>query len=98
MIKTKAANVSRLEVEKVMATLPGVELPIVVGLPDPELGQMVAAAVVPAAGADLTEESLRAALRDSLSSYKIPRKIIFITRDEVRQTATGKLKLVLQSG
>jgi acyl-CoA synthetase (AMP-forming)/AMP-acid ligase II len=93
MIKTKAANVSRLEVEKAMAVLPGVELPVVVGLPDPELGQMVAAAVVPAADAALTEEALKTALRETLSSYKVPRRIIFITRDEVPQTATGKLKL-----
>src|SRR3546814_2083047 len=36
MIKTKAANVSRLEVEAALRGLPGVELPVVAGLPDPE--------------------------------------------------------------
>ena len=51
MIKTRAANVSRLEVEAALRGLPGVELPVVVGLPDPELGQRVVAAVVPAKGA-----------------------------------------------
>ena len=50
MIKTSSANVSRLEVEAALAKLPEVELPLVAGLPDPEVGEIVAAAVVPAAG------------------------------------------------
>jgi acyl-CoA synthetase (AMP-forming)/AMP-acid ligase II len=93
MIKTKAANVSRLEVEAALRALPGVELPVVVGLSDPDLGQMVTAAVVPAAGAALTEEGLRAALRDTLSSYKVPRRIVFVEEADIPRTATGKLKL-----
>jgi acyl-CoA synthetase (AMP-forming)/AMP-acid ligase II len=93
MIKTKAANVSRLEVEAAMRALPGVELPIVVGLTDPDLGQMVAAAVVPRPGVALDESQMRAALRETLSSYKVPRRIVFITEADVPRTATGKLKL-----
>jgi acyl-CoA synthetase (AMP-forming)/AMP-acid ligase II len=93
MIKTRAANVSRLEVEAAMRALPGVELPVVAGLPDAEFGQIVVAAVVPAPGARLDEEELRAALRETLSSFKIPRRIIIITHDDVPRTATGKIKL-----
>jgi acyl-CoA synthetase (AMP-forming)/AMP-acid ligase II len=98
MIKTRAANVSRLEVEAAMRGLPGVELPIVVGLPDPELGQRVVAAVVPAKGARPTDESLRTALRAVLSSYKIPREIVFVTHDDVPRTTTGKIKLFELAG
>jgi acyl-CoA synthetase (AMP-forming)/AMP-acid ligase II len=98
MIKTRAANVSRLEVEAAMRGVPGIELPIVVGLPDPELGQRVAAAVVPAKGASLTDESIRTALRAVLSSYKIPRQIVFITHDDVPRTTTGKIKLFELAG
>jgi len=98
MIKTRAANVSRLEVEAAMRGLPGVELPIVVGLPDPELGQRVVAAVVPAKGAAPTDDSIRAALRAVLSSYKIPREIVFITHDDVPRTTTGKIKLFELAG
>lgn len=93
MIKTKAANVSRLEVEAALRPLPGVELPIVVGLPDPELGQRVVAAVVPATGATLNEDALKAALREVLSSFKVPREIVFIGHEDVPRTATGKLRL-----
>ena len=98
MIKTRAANVSRLEVEAALRRLPGVDLPIVVGLPDPELGQRVAAAVVPAKGAAPTAESLKVALRAVLSSYKIPREIVFITHDDVPRTTTGKIKLFELAG
>ena len=98
MIKTRAANVSRLEVEAAMRGLPGVDLPIVVGLPDPELGQRVVAAVVPSKGAAPTDESLSTALRAVLSSYKIPREIIFITHDDVPRTTTGKIKLFELAG
>ena len=98
MIKTRAANVSRLEVEAAMRDVPGVELPIVVGLPDPELGQRVVAAVVPATGVPPTDESIRTALRSVLSSYKIPREIVFITHDDVPRTTTGKIKLFELAG
>lgn len=93
MIKTNSANVSRLEVEAALNALPEVQLSLVAGLPDPELGEMVAAAVVPATGASPTEDDLRAALRDRLSSFKIPRRIVFITDDEVPRTPTGKVRL-----
>lgn len=93
MIKTRAANVSRLEVEAAMRALPEVELSVVTGLADPELGQRVVAAVVPRPGTAPTEKSLREALRDLLSSYKIPRNIVFVSHDDVPRTSTGKIKL-----
>lgn len=93
MIKSKAANVSRLEVEAALNALPEVAQSVVAGLPDAEIGEMVVAAVVPAAGAAPSEESLRAALRATLSSFKVPRRIVFITGDEIPRTATGKIKL-----
>ncbi len=98
IIKSRAANVSRLEVEAALAALPDVALPIVAGLPDPEFGQLVVAAVVPADGTSPTEESLKTALRGSLSSFKIPRRIVFIADDEVPRTATGKIKLFETAG
>jgi acyl-CoA synthetase (AMP-forming)/AMP-acid ligase II len=93
MIKTRAANVSRLEVEAALNELPEVAIAVVAGLPDDDFGQIVAAAVVPAKGAAPTEDGLREALRETLSSYKVPRKIVFIAEDEIPRTATGKLKL-----
>jgi long-subunit acyl-CoA synthetase (AMP-forming) len=93
MIKTRSANVSRLEVEAALNTLPGVKLAAVTGLPDEAFGQIVAVAVVAEAGETLNAEALRQALRETLSSYKVPRCIVFVSEDEIPRTATGKLKL-----
>ncbi|MCB2073185.1 MAG: acyl--CoA ligase [Novosphingobium sp.] len=93
MIKTRAANVSRLEVEAALNELPEVATSVVTGLDDEEFGQIVAAAVVPAKGANPDPEALRTSLRESVSSYKVPRRIVFITEDEIPRTATGKIKL-----
>jgi len=49
--------------------------------------------VVPAPGANPTADELRSALRERLSSFKIPRRIVFITDDEVPRTTTGKVRL-----
>jgi len=93
MIKTNSANVSRVEVEAALNALPEVELSLVAGLPDAEVGEMVVAAVVPTPGASPTEDDLRAALRDHISSFKIPRRIVFITDADVPRTTTGKVRL-----
>jgi acyl-CoA synthetase (AMP-forming)/AMP-acid ligase II len=92
-LKSSGANVSRLEVEAALRTLPDVALPIVVGLPDADVGQLVVAAVVPAEGSAPTEASLQAALRERLSSYKVPRRILVISPEEVLWTPSNKVKL-----
>ena len=93
MIKTRAANVSRLEVEAALKELPEVENAVVTGLDDAEFGQVVAAAIVPAPGAATSPEALRKTLRESLSSYKVPRRIVFIAESDIPRTATGKIQL-----
>jgi len=92
-LKTSGANVSRLEVEAALRALPEVALPIVVGLPEAEIGQCVVAAVVPTEGCTPTEASLQAALRERLSSYKVPRRIVVITPEEVLWTPSNKVRL-----
>lgn len=93
MIKTRAANVSRLEVEDALNALPDVETSVVAGLPDEELGEIVVAAVIRAPGASPNVEALRAAMHGKISSFKIPRHIVFIEAGEIPRTATGKVRL-----
>lgn len=93
VLKTSGANVSRLEVEAALRTLPEVAQAIVVGLPDAQAGQIVAAAVVPADGYAPTEASLQAALRSQLSSYKIPKHIVLLASEEIPWTPSQKVKL-----
>jgi acyl-CoA synthetase (AMP-forming)/AMP-acid ligase II len=60
-------------------------------LPDPERGQMVVAAVVPREGAVLDFDEIQATLRQRLSSYKVPRAYVAITREEVPMLSSNKV-------
>jgi acyl-coenzyme A synthetase/AMP-(fatty) acid ligase len=92
MLKTRGANVSRLEVEAALRKIPGVAEAFVCGLPDADAGQLVAAAVAPAADERPTERSIRTALRALIAPYKIPAHIIVIDSGEFLWTATGKIR------
>ena len=91
LIKTGGANVSPREVEVVLESAPGVKEAYVVGLPDPDRGQNVAAAVVPKGGAALDAEDLRAFVKSQLSAYKVPRQIAFFAHDDLPFTDSGKI-------
>ncbi len=91
MIKTASSNVSPAEVEMEMQQLEGVHNAYVVGLPDAERGQLVAAAVVPRDGATLDFDAIQAQLRKVLSSYKVPRAYVQITREEVPMLHSNKV-------
>jgi acyl-CoA synthetase (AMP-forming)/AMP-acid ligase II len=89
MIKTAGANVSPREVEGVLRELTGCVLAIVLGLPDAERGQIVAAVVVDAT-TPLDDDALHAALRERLSAYKVPRRILRLRMADVPMLSSGK--------
>lgn len=89
MIKTAGANVSPREVESVLREVTGCEYAIVLGLPDEERGQVVVAVLVEAQDA-MDDDALRAALRDRLSAYKVPRRFVRPTRTAVPMLSSGK--------
>jgi acyl-CoA synthetase (AMP-forming)/AMP-acid ligase II len=91
MIKTAGSNVSPAEVEGEMQQLDEVHSAYVVGLPDAQRGQLVAAAVVPRDGVELDFAAIEEKLRQRLSSYKVPRAYVAITRDEVPMLFSNKV-------
>lgn len=91
MIKTAGSNVSPAEVEMELQQLDGVHSAYVVGLPDAERGQLVAAAVVPRDGMELDFAALQAELRRRISSFKVPRAYVAITRPEVPMLPSNKV-------
>ncbi|MBV8461912.1 MAG: long-chain fatty acid--CoA ligase [Acidimicrobiales bacterium] len=82
-------NIAPAEIEEVLLACDGVADAAVVGLPDEEWGQRLAAVVVPRAGAALDAEALRAEVRGRLRSSKTPETIEFWS--ELPRTDTGKL-------
>ena len=74
MIKTGGANVAPPEVESALLSLPGVRGAFVVGVPDPQRGEIVAAVVCPDSDVTLDTAELREQLARELSSYKVRAK------------------------
>jgi len=91
IIKTASTNVSPAEVEEEMQQLDGVHSAYVVGIPDSERGQLVVAAVVPRDGVELDFDDMQRQLRQRLSSYKVPREYVAISRDEVPMLPSNKV-------
>jgi len=89
-IKSGGANVSPLEVESTLTGFPDVAQAFVMGVPHPTRGEEVVALVVPAPGATLDPDELRARVNTRLSAYKVPRRILVLAADQVPQLATGK--------
>ncbi|MEX1009287.1 MAG: fatty acid--CoA ligase family protein [Acidimicrobiia bacterium] len=90
MIKTHGANVSPREVELVLEAQPDVAQAFVMGVPDADRGEQVAAAIVPAGPAALDVDDLRRRLAAELSSYKVPRQFVLLRDEEVPWLASGK--------
>ena len=94
MIKTSGANVAPLEVELLLMQHPSIHRAVVVGVPDDVVGEIVVACVVPRAGHRLTEDDTRAHLRGSLSSFKIPRHVLFFeSEDALPRTGSDKFNV-----
>ena len=82
-------NIAPAEIEDVLLTHPAVRECAVVGVPDDEWGQRIAAAVVCRDGVAVDPDELREFARARLRTSKTPDLIAF--RDELPHTETGKL-------
>jgi len=83
-------NIYPREIEEFLYGCPGVSDVAVVGVPDPRLGEEVVAWIKPAAGAQLTAETVRAYCQGRIAHYKIPRYVGFL--EEFPLTVTGKIQ------
>jgi len=88
LIITGGFNVYPSEVEQALRLVPGVRDAVAVGLPDGSGGERVVAAVVADEGTRLDPEAVRAAARDHLAGYKVPRQVYVV--DSLPQSVIGK--------
>jgi malonyl-CoA/methylmalonyl-CoA synthetase len=86
LIITGGLNVYPAEVEAALDALPGVRASAVIGVPHPDFGEAVVACVVGA----VEERAVRAALRDRLAAFKIPKRVIVL--EALPRNAMGKVQ------
>ena len=82
-------NIYPREVEEVLYTHPDVLECAVVGVPHPELGEDVGAAVSLAEGASGDVDAIREYVKERIAAYKYPREIWIL--DELPKGPTGKI-------
>jgi len=85
-------NISSVEVENALYDHPDVVRVAVIGVPHEKWGETPKAIVVPADGADLTEEGVIEFARDNLAHFKCPTVVEFV--DGLPETSTGKIRKV----
>ena len=88
MIKSGGENVFPAEVERCLLDHPGIAEAAVFGVPDPDWGEIVAAAVVRRPGAALSEDDVVEHVRARLAGYKKPRVVRFL--DALPRTASTR--------
>ena len=90
LVITGGLNVYPVEVEAVLDELPGVLESAVIGVPDPDFGEAVVAVVVAEPGVRLDTDAVRAAARDLLAGFKVPKQVHVV--DVLPRNAMGKVE------
>lgn len=91
VIITGGEKVFPSEVEQAMAAHPDVQEVAVIGLPDAKWGEAVTAVVVTRPGQELAQDVLIRHAHDRLAGYQCPRRVVFISDEEMPRTVTGKV-------
>lgn len=89
MIVSGGENVYPAEVEKVLAEHAAVAEVAVFGVPDVRWGEAVKAAVVPRAGATVTQDELIEFARERIARFKCPRTVDIV--ESLPRNASGKV-------
>ncbi|MEJ2540037.1 MAG: acyl-CoA synthetase [Gemmatimonadota bacterium] len=91
ILKTGGEKVSALEIEDALRLHPAVRDCAVVGVPDPDWGERVCAAVVLREEVPTAEpEAFRAFLKERLAPYKVPKDVRLV--DDLPRNAMGKVQ------
>lgn len=89
IIKSGGYKISALEIEEVLRTHPLINDCAVVGVPDDEWGEIVAASLILKNVKEIDTVNLSGWLKEKLPTYKIPRK--YFVQDDLPRNVMGKV-------
>jgi long-chain acyl-CoA synthetase len=89
MVVTGGENVYTQEVEAALCQCPGISEAAVFGVPHPQFGEALMAAIVPRNGQRPAEKDIITFSRHLIAGYKIPRRFMFV--DALPRSAVGKV-------
>jgi long-chain acyl-CoA synthetase len=89
MINAAGFKIWPAEVEQYLYRHPAIKELAVYGIPDPEKGEMVCAAIVLKDGMRVTSDDIISYCRENLATYKVPKVVQFVS--ELPKSATGKI-------
>jgi malonyl-CoA/methylmalonyl-CoA synthetase len=87
IIKSGGYKLSALEIEEILRTHENVSDCSVIGLPDEEWGEVVAAVVI--LEGEVSSDELNQFMRTKMPAYRVPRKYLFV--QELPRNAMGKV-------
>jgi acyl-CoA synthetase (AMP-forming)/AMP-acid ligase II/acyl carrier protein len=92
LVNRGGEKIAPREVDEVLAAHPAVAQAVAFAAPHATLGEVVAAAVVPRAGSDVTEETLRRFAAARLAPFKVPQRVLLVAA--IPTGPTGKLQRI----
>jgi fatty-acyl-CoA synthase len=80
------------EIEELLSLHDGISEAFAVGVADERWGEMGVAIVVRSPGSDVTAEEIIGLCREKLARFKVPKRVLFLDRQELPITPTGKIQ------
>jgi len=93
LIKTGGANVSPTEIEERLLGFPNMRAGIAFGAPHPTLGEVIVLCAVAIGDHALDDTEILAFLKKKLAAYKLPRKVLMFTEDDLEFTGNQKIQV-----
>ena len=90
MIRVGGENVAAIDVESYLLRHEKVKQAMVVGIPEPRLGEVCVAFVELKSGSQASEDEIVSYCRSGLAGFKVPRKVIFVSTWPL--SGTGKIQ------
>src|SRR6202035_4987883 len=80
------------EIEELLSRHDGISEAFAIGVTDERWGEIGVAVVVRSPGSDVTSEDVIALCKDKLARFKVPKRVLFVDREELPTTPTGKIQ------